>query len=107
MAGATEAYDELPWFWTEQHGVNLQVAGTPSAASCTILRESGVPRTLCAFHLDKEERVIAVTTANEPKAAKAGQMLIRSNQPVDPRSLGDPGVSLQALVAAARKSIAA
>lgn len=107
MAGATEAYDELPWFWTEQHGVNLQVAGTPSAARRTILRESGVPRTLCAFHLDKEERVIAVTTANEPKAAKAGQMLIRSNQPVDPRSLGDPGVSLQALVAAARKTIAA
>jgi 3-phenylpropionate/trans-cinnamate dioxygenase ferredoxin reductase subunit len=106
MAGTIEAYDELPWFWTEQHGVNLQVAGSPSAAHRTILRESGVPKTICAFHLDEKERVIAVTTANDSKAAKAGQMLIRSNQPVDLKSLSDPTVSLQALVAAARKSAA-
>jgi len=27
MAGAAEPYDEVPWFWSDQHGLNIQYAG--------------------------------------------------------------------------------
>ena len=32
MCGDPTPYDDIPWFWTDQHGVNLQVAG--SAGRC-------------------------------------------------------------------------
>ena len=32
MCGDATPYDDIPWFWTDQHGVNLQVAGLPADA---------------------------------------------------------------------------
>ena len=41
MCGDTTPYDDVPWFWTDQHGVNLQVAGLPADAARTVVRQGG------------------------------------------------------------------
>ena len=43
MCGETAPYDDIPWFWTDQHGVNLQVAGLPAEAARTIVRVNDPP----------------------------------------------------------------
>lgn len=38
IAGTTSAWTEVPWCWSDQYGVNLQVCGNPSASDEMALR---------------------------------------------------------------------
>jgi NADPH-dependent 2,4-dienoyl-CoA reductase/sulfur reductase-like enzyme len=98
MCGDTTPYDDIPWFWTDQHGVNLQVAGLPADAVHTVIRANAPPAAFTAVHLAEDGSVIGVTAANNPREIRAGQALIKSRQPVDPAALADPKVPLQQLV---------
>jgi NADPH-dependent 2,4-dienoyl-CoA reductase/sulfur reductase-like enzyme len=98
MCGEAAPYDDVPWFWTDQHGVNLQVAGLPAEAARTIVRVDTPPRDFVAVHLTADDRVIGVTAANAPREIRAGQALIKAGKPVDVARLADPTVSLQQLI---------
>ena len=98
MCGDATAYDDIPWFWTDQHGVNLQVTGLPADAAQTVIRANDPPASFTAVHLAEDGSVIGVTAANNPRDIRAGQALIRSRRPVDPASLADPRVPLQQLI---------
>jgi 3-phenylpropionate/trans-cinnamate dioxygenase ferredoxin reductase component len=98
MCGDTAPYDDIPWFWTDQHGVNLQVAGLPADAAETIVRANAPPNVFTAVHLAADGSVIGVTAANNPREIRAGQALIKSRQPVDRVALANPTVPLQRLI---------
>jgi 3-phenylpropionate/trans-cinnamate dioxygenase ferredoxin reductase component len=98
MCGDTAPYDDIPWFWTDQHGVNLQVAGLPADAVRTIVRANALPDVFTAVHLAEDGSVIGVTAANNPREIRAGQALIKSRRPVDALALADPAVPLQRLI---------
>jgi 3-phenylpropionate/trans-cinnamate dioxygenase ferredoxin reductase subunit len=98
MAGGTAPYDDVPWFWTDQHGVNLQVAGLPAEAARTVVRVDDPPRGFIAVHLAADDSVIGVTAANAPREIRAGQALIKSGKPVDVVRLADASVPLQQLI---------
>jgi NADPH-dependent 2,4-dienoyl-CoA reductase/sulfur reductase-like enzyme len=98
MCGDTSAYDDVPWFWTDQHGVNLQVAGLPADAARTVVRQGGGPGSFVAVHLAEDGSVIGVTAANNPREIRAGQVLIKSHKRVDAAKLADASVPLQRLM---------
>jgi 3-phenylpropionate/trans-cinnamate dioxygenase ferredoxin reductase subunit len=98
MCGDATPYDDIPWFWTEQHGVNLQVAGLPADAAHTIVRDQEVPAAFTAVHLAADGTVIGVTSANNPREIRAGQALIKARRPVDQTALADPSIPLQRLI---------
>jgi 3-phenylpropionate/trans-cinnamate dioxygenase ferredoxin reductase component len=98
MCGDTTPYDDVPWFWTDQLGVNLQVAGLPAEAARTIVRVDTPPSGFVAVHLAEDDRVIGVTAANAPREIRAGQALIRSGKPVDVFRVADAAVPLQQLI---------
>ncbi len=94
MAGESVAYDDVPWFWTDQHGVNLQVAGLPARAVRTVRRRGA---RFTAVHLDEDGAVIGVTAADAPRDIRAGTVLIKARAQPDPDKLADPAVPLQSL----------
>jgi NADPH-dependent 2,4-dienoyl-CoA reductase/sulfur reductase-like enzyme len=98
MCGDTTAYDDIPWFWTDQHTVNLQVAGLPADAVRTVVRANAPPNVFTAIHLAEDGSVVGVTAANNPREIRAGQALIRSRRPVSEAALADPSVPLQTLI---------
>jgi 3-phenylpropionate/trans-cinnamate dioxygenase ferredoxin reductase subunit len=100
MAGVDEPYDPVPWFWTDQHGVTIQVAGMPTEAVTTVLRGADTDRSFAAFHLDEAGRVVAATGVNAAREVRVAMTLIRSGALVDPARLRDPSVKLQALAQA-------
>jgi 3-phenylpropionate/trans-cinnamate dioxygenase ferredoxin reductase subunit len=99
MCGDAAPYDDIPWFWTDQHGVNLQVAGLPADAVQTVVRANTPPNVFTAVHTAEDGSVIGVTAANNPREIRAGQALIRSRRPIDAAALADPAVPLQRLIA--------
>jgi NADPH-dependent 2,4-dienoyl-CoA reductase/sulfur reductase-like enzyme len=98
MCGDTTPYDDIPWFWTDQHGVNLQVAGLPADAVRTVVRANAPPNVFTAIHLVEDGSVIGVTAANNPREIRAGQALIKARRPVDPDAIDDSNVPLQRLI---------
>lgn len=98
MCGDTTPYDDIPWFWTDQHGVNLQVTGLPAESAHTVVRANAPPAVFTAVHLASDNSVIGVTAANNPREIRAGQALIRSKSPVYPDAIADPKVPLQRLI---------
>ena len=57
MAGIAEQYADIPWYWTDQHGITIQVAGLPHEAATTVLRGQETANSFCAFHLDPAGRL--------------------------------------------------
>lgn len=102
MAGQAAPYDEVPWFWTDQHGHNIQVAGLPAEATTSVLRGATTEGHFCVFHLDAKGRPVAATGVNAPRDVRAAMALIRAGAAVDPAQLADPAVKLQALAKAVR-----
>ena len=99
MAGGSQPYDDIPWFWTDQYGVNIQVAGLPEECARTVLRGEMDAPSFAAFHLDAENRLVAATGVNAAREVRAAQSIIRARRPVDPAALADTKIPLQRLVA--------
>jgi NADPH-dependent 2,4-dienoyl-CoA reductase/sulfur reductase-like enzyme len=97
MAGDPTPYDDIPWFWTDQHGVNLQVTGMPADAVRTVVRVDQSPA-FSAVHLAADDCVVGVTAAGSPRDIRVGTALIKARRPVDPVLLADAGVPLQRLI---------
>ncbi|HYZ63760.1 MAG TPA: oxidoreductase C-terminal domain-containing protein, partial [Acetobacteraceae bacterium] len=95
MADAGKAYDEIPWFWTDQHGVNLQMAGTPEGAACTVIRGDPDAGRFSAWHLDADGRALGVAGVNAPRDVRAGLSYMRAGRLLDRAALADPAVRLR------------
>ncbi|WP_413993801.1 NAD(P)/FAD-dependent oxidoreductase [Labrys okinawensis] len=58
MLGANEEISSIPWFWSDQYELTLQVAGLIDQGHSTIRRELSVDAFL-QFHLDETGRLVA------------------------------------------------
>lgn len=98
MAGKPEQYEDVPWFWTDQHGVNIQVAGLAHDAADTVLRGEETADSFSAWHFDAAGRVVAVTGVNAARDVRIGIALIARGAVIAPAVLADPATRLQGLM---------
>ncbi len=96
MAGGQEPFAEVPWFWTDQHDVNLQIAGVPESWDRLVWRGAPTDRAFTLFYL-REGRVVGANTVNNPRDIRFAKMLIAGGRPVDADRLADVTVKLQDL----------
>jgi NADPH-dependent 2,4-dienoyl-CoA reductase/sulfur reductase-like enzyme len=98
MAGGSEPYDDVPWFWSDQHGVNIQVAGLPQDATDSVLRGDQSGPGFSAWHFDAGGRVVAATGINAPRDVRVALALIARGAVVAPAVLANPATRLQGLM---------
>lgn len=96
LTGEAAVYTDLPWFWSHQGAVRLQIAGVASGADRTVVRRYDESR-LSAF-LYCGDRLVAVETINAPGDHMAARRLIESGVAVPATVAGDPGSNLKALL---------
>jgi 3-phenylpropionate/trans-cinnamate dioxygenase ferredoxin reductase component len=96
MAGGTEPFAEVPWMWTDQFDMNLQMAGAPEAWDSLVWRGGPEEPGFTVFHL-AEGKPVAVTTINNTRDMRFARMLIQRGKLVDPAALADKSVKLQDL----------
>lgn len=94
--GHEAIHDPLPWFWSDQFGVNLQIYGWPKQDHRIIARELPGSNSRIVFLLsgNKVESAIAVNAARELRASRK---LIERAEDVDEQKLGDPAIRLTSL----------
>lgn len=100
MAGDDSArYAQLPWFWSDQHGINLQMLGMPEASARLVWRgdpEAGPGFTL--FYLDAGGRLTGANAVDRPGDIAPARRMIESGMAPDPDALADPSVSMKKLL---------
>jgi 3-phenylpropionate/trans-cinnamate dioxygenase ferredoxin reductase component len=91
---ADEAYDPVPYFWSEQFGRMVQYAGHHDAADRLVWRGDPAARNWAACWL-AGERLTAILTVDAPRDLLQGRRLIESAAPVDETRLADPAAPVK------------
>ena len=94
MAGNPKTYNEVPWFWSDQYELKLQMAGINQGYDQAILRGNPDDRRFATFYL-KQGTVIAVDAVNSPPDYMIGRKLIAGGIKVPAETLADVGISMK------------
>ncbi len=89
---------EVPWFWSDQYDLKLQIAGVPFDAEEIVIRGDRAAAKFAIFHL-KGDRLLAVEAVNAPPEFMAGRLMIGHGRAVDRAKLADTSVSMKEVAA--------
>jgi 3-phenylpropionate/trans-cinnamate dioxygenase ferredoxin reductase component len=95
IIGGDEAYDPVPYFWSEQFGRMLQYAGYHGDAENLLWRGDPAEPTWSACWL-AGGRLVAILTVDRPRDLLQARRLIAAATPVDVSRLTDPGIPVKA-----------
>jgi 3-phenylpropionate/trans-cinnamate dioxygenase ferredoxin reductase subunit len=96
ILGGTEPFAEVPWFWSDQYDVNLQMAGHPLHWNKLVYRGDPATRAFSAFFLN-DERLVAAVGFNKGKDVRAARALIEAGISPPAEVLSDESTDLRAL----------
>lgn len=99
MMGAREAYDALPWFWSDQYDLKLQMAGLSAGYDAKVVRGKVEDGAFAVFYL-KDGVVMSADMVNRGAEFGLAKKLIIARAQPDVRRLADVAVPLKALVPA-------
>ncbi|RVD36636.1 ferredoxin reductase, partial [Mesorhizobium sp. M8A.F.Ca.ET.023.02.2.1] len=103
MLGAGEAHAAVPWFWSDQYGLSLQIAGLSDEGRSTVRRDLD-DGAFILFHLAEDGRLVAASGIGPGNAVardiRLAEMLIGKRAKPSVEALESPDVKLKALLAA-------
>jgi 3-phenylpropionate/trans-cinnamate dioxygenase ferredoxin reductase subunit len=95
ICGKPEAYNALPWFWSDQYDLKLQIAGLSQGFDQVVIRgDSEQGRSFAAFYFC-EGRLIAVDAINRPKEFMMSKRALAAGQNADPLKLADESIEIK------------
>ena len=96
ICGDDSRYADVPWFWSDQYDLKLQIAGLSQGYDQTIVRGDPDSRTFSCLYL-RDGQLIAVDAVNSPKDFMQSKALIAAHAVIDPDLLADPEIELKNL----------
>ncbi|MFP3126023.1 FAD-dependent oxidoreductase [Ectobacillus funiculus] len=100
MLGAADTYAAVPWFWSDQYDVTLQVTGLPDQGERTVIRDLRENGKLF-FHFSLDGKLVAASgmgTAAIAKDIRIAEMLIEKKGTLDLEAFEKPEVKLKSLL---------
>lgn len=98
MTGGALEYNQVPWFWSDQYDLKLQIAGLSSGYTQAVVRgdpEAG--RSFAVFYL-KDGMLIAVDAINRAPEFMMSRLLIAQKAKLDPARLRDESIAMKQIV---------
>jgi 3-phenylpropionate/trans-cinnamate dioxygenase ferredoxin reductase subunit len=97
LTGGDAVYDAVPWFWSDQYDLKLQMVGFSTDAEESVLRGDPDTGSFARFYLT-DGVVVAVDAVNRPKEFMASKQLVQKRTPVDAAALADETVDVKTLL---------
>lgn len=98
MLGKPEKYAEVPWFWSDQYDLKLQMTGINDPGDTLVIRGSMEDRKFSACYL-RDGVLVAVNAVNMSKDFLQSKKLIAAKVKVDPVKLADASIALKDVAA--------
>lgn len=97
MIGKPKPYAEVPWFWSDQYDLKLQIAGIGRDGDRIVRRGGPADRKFAEFAL-RDGVLAAATTVNLPADHLMARRLIAAGARPSAEALADPTVPLKTLM---------
>ena len=88
------AYNQVPWFWSDQYDIKLQTVGLLSDYDEVIVRGDPAVRKFAAFYL-QDGKMIAMDAINSPAEFMVSKKLVAHECRPDKQRLADADVSIK------------
>ncbi|MDQ0466820.1 3-phenylpropionate/trans-cinnamate dioxygenase ferredoxin reductase subunit [Caulobacter ginsengisoli] len=98
IVGRPAPAPEVPWFWSDQYDLKMQIAGIPFDADSILVRGDPASAKFAVFHL-KGDLIQAVEAVNAPPEYMAGRQLIGNRKPISREKLANPAISMKEVAA--------
>jgi len=98
LLGRREVYRAVPWFWSDQGNVKLQMVGLSGDATRSFTRGRAESGSFSVFHY-AGDRLVAIDSVNRPADHVLGRRMIGAGVSPAPELVSDESADLKALVA--------
>ncbi len=88
---------EVPWFWSDQYDLRLQIAGIPFDATEIVVRGDIAAGKFALFHLAQDGLVRAVEAVNSSTEFMGGKRIIQRGKRLTADQIRDMAVTMQEL----------
>ena len=93
IAGTPKPFHELPWFWSDQYDLKLQIAGMSQPGDQVVVRGDPADRRFAAYYL-RDGKIVAVNAINSARDFMGAKKLILEGRKPDLAKLADLAVPL-------------
>jgi len=101
MLGADDVYRSVPWFWSDQYDLGLQIAGVAGEASVTVRRDVN-DNTFILFQLAPDGRLLAASGIGVGNSVardiRLAERLIAMQARPQQCALSNPSISLKSIM---------
>jgi 3-phenylpropionate/trans-cinnamate dioxygenase ferredoxin reductase subunit len=101
LSGMPAICESVPWFWSDQYDLALQITGLPHLGSSTVTRRLHDGAAIL-FHLGPTGRIFGATGLGAPDSIgrdmRLAQALIAARKHPDPAGLRDPDARLKSML---------
>lgn len=95
MLGGDKVYSAMPWFWSDQYELKLQMVGFSADHDTQVVRGNMDDNQFAVFYL-KDGLVVSADAVNSPKEFMVCKQLV--GKPADVQALQNPDTDLKALL---------
>lgn len=99
LLGRAQAYANVPWFWSDQYDLKLQMVGMSTGYDRCVLRGDPAKRNFGAFYF-RDRVLIAVDTVSRPQEFMLAKKMVAMKARIDAEKIADESVPLKDLVPA-------
>ncbi len=97
ICGDDLEYAQVPWFWSDQYDLKLQIAGISQGYDATVLRGDSAKRSFSCLYL-RDKQLIAIDSINSPRDFMQSKALIANHVAINPDTLANVELALKDMV---------
>jgi 3-phenylpropionate/trans-cinnamate dioxygenase ferredoxin reductase subunit len=97
MNGGDATYASIPWFWSDQYELKLQMVGFSADGDQAVVRGDIASNQFATFYL-KNGVIVAMDAVNSPRDFMACRQMVDKRSHPDPAKLADPKTPLKELM---------
>ena len=101
LGKAEQPYAEVPWFWSDQYDVNIQLIGLPQRWDRAVMRGTRESGAFLVAYFDGPA-LVGAAAFNAGRDLRFVRRMMQQRIAVEPARLADPAVKLQDLLKPAR-----
>lgn len=94
IVGHGAAYASVPWFWTDQYDIHMQMAGLPTGFDQVVTRGDHTSSKFSVFYF-REGKLCSVDSINRPADHLAARKLIGARTAMNPNQAADESFDLK------------
>lgn len=100
ITGRDRPAEDVPWFWSDQYHIKLQIAGLSQGYDDVVVRGDPANESFAAFYF-KGGKLISVDAVNAPAEFLSAKRLIAADADISPETVADISVSMKDIMKAA------